>query len=261
MGIVTRRRALAGVALLVLAAAAGAAEDPGRAAGAGLKVLTAGAFKPVLAALAPGFSQRTGLALQVDNDTAGGLARRITAGEDFDLVVLTAPALQSLARDGRVDAPVPLARVAVGVAVAANAPRPDLSSVDAFRQALLQARAVAWIDPASGGSSGVYLAQLFERLGVAPQVRAKSVLVPGGLVAQRLLSGEADLAIHQVSEILAVPGVQLAGRLPAEIQNVTAYAGAVRTHSPRAEAARALLALLAGPQGRALLADKGMDLP
>ena len=228
-----------------------------------IKVLTAGAFKPVVMALAPAFERRSGHQLQVENDTAGALARRIVSGEAFDLVVLTEPALRSLARDGKVlpTAPVPLARVAIGVAVPQGAPAPDISSVESFQRALLAARAVAYIDPAAGGSSGIYLTQLFDRLGISEQVKAKAVLVPGGLVAQRLVSGEADLAIHQISEILAVPGARLVGPLPPPIQRYTVYAGAVSAASPSQGAARAFLDMLSSEDARALLKDKGMESP
>ena len=131
----------------------------------------------------------------------------------------------------------------------------------AFQQALLAARGVATIDPAAGGSSGIYLWQLFEKMGIAAQLKPKAVLVPGGLVAQRLLNGEADLAIHQISEILAVPGATLVGPLPAEIQNYTVYAGAVAAKARDAAAAQALLATLAGPAAAQVLKDKGMEMP
>lgn len=242
------------LALLALCAGAAAAE---------LKVLTAGAFKSVVVALAPAFEQRTGHRLVVDNDTAGALQRRIGNGEAFDVVVLTPAALDQLAKAGKVDAGTStrLARVAIGVAVKQGAPLPDIGSVAAFQQALLAARAVAYIDPAAGGSSGVYLSQLFVKMGIAPQIQAKAVLVPGGLVAQRVVDGEADIAVHQISEILAVPGATLVGPIPAEIQNYTVYAGAVSTAARDAAAARAFLALLGGVEGRAALKDKGMEGP
>lgn len=230
---------------------------------ADLKVLTAGAFKPVVVALAPVFEQRTGHKLSIDNDTAGALQKRIAGGEAFDLVVLTPAAIEQLAAAGQVSAgsAVRLARVAIGVAVKQGAPVPDISSVAAFRQALLDARAVAYIDPAAGGSSGVYLSQLFVKMGIAPQIQAKAVLVPGGLVAQRLVSGEADLAVHQVSEILAVPGATLVGPIPPEVQNYTVYAGAVGAAARDAAAAQAFLALLGSAEARAVLAQKGMQAP
>lgn len=233
------------------------------AASAELKVLTAGAFKPVVMALAPEFEARTGHKLTVENDTAGALVRRITTGEAFDLVVLTPAALAQLAQAGKVTAgaSVPLARVAIGVAVKRGAPAPDISTVAAFRHALLGARAVAYIDPAAGGSSGIYLTQLFDKMGVAQQIAPKAVLVPGGLVAQRVVSGEADLAIHQISEILAVPGATLIGPLPAEIQNYTVYAGAVSATARDVPAANAFLAVLGSAAARAVLNDKGMEAP
>lgn len=235
----------------------------GSAAATDLKVLTAGAFKPVVAALAPVFEQRTGHRLTIDNDTAGALQKRIGNGEAFDLVVLTPAAIEQLATAGKVKTgtSVRLARVAIGVAVKQGAPAPDISSVDRFRQALLDARAVAYIDPAAGGSSGVYLSQLFVKMGIAPQVQAKAVLVPGGLVAQRLVTGEADLAVHQVSEILAVPGATLVGPIPAEVQNYTVYAGAVGTAAHEPSAAQQFLALLGSAEAREVLAQKGMEAP
>jgi len=245
-------RGLLGCIVLSLAAGAAAAD---------VKVLTAGAFKPVLMALAPAFEQRSGHRLVIDNDTAGALSKRILGGEAFDLVLLTPAALKTLSAQVAPGAPTPLARVAIGVAVKQGAPAPDISSVAAFQQALLAARAVATIDPVAGGSSGIYLWQLFEKMGIAAQLKPKAVLVPGGLVAQRLLSGEADIALHQISEILAVPGATLVGPIPAEIQNYTAYAGALAANTKQADAARALLTLLAGPEGRAVLQAKGMEAP
>ena len=252
------RRILHGL-IVVAAACAGA----GAAGGAELKVLTAGASKPVVAALAPVFEGQTGHTVRIENDTAGALARRIGNGEAFDVVVLTPAAMEPLEQAGRVarGSSVRLARVAIGVAVKQGAPLPAIGSESALRQALLAARAVAYIDPAAGGSSGIYLAQLFQRMGIAAQIAPKAVLVPGGLVAQRLVSGEADLALHQISEILAVPGVTLVGPIPAEVQNYTVYAGGLAATSADLPAARAFLELLAGERAKTVLKDKGMEAP
>jgi molybdate transport system substrate-binding protein len=230
---------------------------------ADIKVLSAGAFKPVLVAMAPAFEQRTGHKLVIDNDTAGALVRRINAGEAFDLVVAPPPALAQMAQAGKLASTGPraLARVAIGVAVKDGAAKPDISTVASFQQALHKARAVAYIDPAAGGSSGIYLSQLFERWGLAPMVRAKAVLVPGGLVASRLVTGEADLAIHQISEILAVPGVTLVGPLPAEVQNYTVYSAVAAAAPGDAGAVRALIEWLASDAAGPVLAAKGMLAP
>ncbi len=226
-----------------------------------IKVLSAGAFKPVVSALVPDFEKQTGHKVTVDNDTAGALARRITGGETFDLVVLPPGGIEPLAKSGKVvdGSAVRLARVAIGVAVKKGAPAPDISSVAAFRDALLKARAVAYIDPAAGGSSGIYLSELFEKWGIADRIKPKAVLVPGGLVAERLVDDKADIALHQISEILAVPGATLVGPIPREIQNYTVYAGAIGTGARDANAARALLAALKGPGAEAILKDKGME--
>jgi molybdate transport system substrate-binding protein len=133
--------------------------------------------------------------------------------------------------------------------------------VASFKATLLAARAVATIDPAAGGSSGIYLWQLFEKQGIAAQLKPKAVLVPGGLVAERVVSGEADIAIHQISEILAVPGATLVGPIPAEIQNYTVYAGGVAAATGDAVAARAFIDALASPAATAVLASKGMEMP
>jgi molybdate transport system substrate-binding protein len=226
-----------------------------------IKVLSAGAFKPVVVALVPEFEKQTGHKVTVDNDTAGGLARRITGGEAFDLVVIPPGGIDPLVKAGKVvDGPATrLARVAIGVAVKKGAPAPDIGSVAAFQEALLKARAVAYIDPAAGGSSGIYLTELFGKLGIADRIKPKAVLVPGGLVAERLLNDQADIALHQISEILAVPGATLVGPIPREIQNYTIYAGALGTGARDVAATRALLAALKGPNAEAVLKDKGME--
>lgn len=225
-----------------------------------ITVLTTGAFKQAVVALVPAFETRTGHRVEVRNDTAGALARRIAGGEAFDVVVLTPSGLQPFAADGTVvlTSVTPLARVAIGVAVKAGAPQPAIGTVEEFRQALLQAGRVAYIDPASGGSSGLYLDGLLQRLGIADAVRARAVLVKGGLVAEKLVSGEADLAVHQISEILPVEGATLVGPIPEAVQNYTTYAGAVAAKTAHGEAARAFLATLAGPEAAALLRSKGM---
>lgn len=233
----------------------------GPASAAEIKVLSAGAFKPVVAALAPDFEKQTGHKVTIDNDTAGGLARRITGGEAFDLVVIPPGGVEPLVKAGKVvdGSAVRLARVAIGVAVKKGAPAPDIGSVAAFQEALLKARAVAYIDPAAGGSSGIYLSELFVKLGIADRIKPKAVLVPGGLVAERLVNDQADIALHQISEILAVPGATLVGPIPREIQNYTVYAGALGTGARDTAAARALLAALRGPGAEAILKDKGME--
>ncbi len=249
------RRSL--IPMLILAALA--ALSP--ASAAEIRVLTAGAFKPIVLAITTEFEKQTGHKLIVDNDTAGALQRRILGGEAFDVAVVTPAVIRELADKGKIvdGTPVNLARTAVGVAVKEGAAQPDIKTVESFKAALLAATKVAYIDPAAGGSSGIYFSKLLETMGIADAVRAKAVLVPGGLVAQRLVTGEADLAIHQISEILAVKGATLVGPLPREIQNYTTYAGGLGAGALQPEAAKALIAFLNGDVARRVLAEKGME--
>lgn len=225
-----------------------------------IKVLTTGAFKQVVLAFVPQFEAQTGHKVTVENDTAGALVKRLDGGETFDVLVLTPGPLKQYADKGRVipASQTTLARVGIGIAVKNGAPLPEVKTVEQFKQALLAAKKVAYIDPAAGGSSGIYLTGLFQKMGITEQIWPKAVLVPGGLVATRLVSGEADLAIHQVSEILPVAGVTLVAMLPDEIQNFTVYAGAVSAAPGTSATARAFLSLMAGAGAAETIRAKGM---
>jgi molybdate transport system substrate-binding protein len=226
-----------------------------------IKVLSAGAFKQVVLALVPGFEKQTGHKVTVDNGTAGELEKRIEGGEAFDVTVITPGVVDKLTAAGKIAAgtKTTLASVGVGVMVKAGAPKPDISTVDAFKKAVLDAKSVAYIDPKSGGSSGVYLEKLFEKMGIADQVKPKAKLKNGGYVADLIKSGEAELGIHQISEIVPVKEVTLIGPLPKEIQNVTTYAGGLSAAAKEKDAAAAFLKYLAGPDAAAVLKSKGMD--
>lgn len=245
-------------ALLAALAACGC----GSASAAELKVLTTGAMKAVVVALAPAF-ERAGHTLQIDNDTAGALVKRIEGGEPFDVAVITPRAIDDLVAKGRIlpGTRTDLARVGVGVVVKDGRPKPDISSVDAFKRALLAAGSIAYIDPASGGSSGIYLVGLFERLGIADAIGPKAKLKRGGYVADLVASGEAELGLHQISEILPVKGVTLVGPLPADIQNFTVYAAGIGAAARDRTAATAFVGLLSGPEAAAVLREKGMEPP
>jgi len=227
-----------------------------------LKVLTAGAYKQVVQALVPDFEKQTGHKVVVDNGTTGQLMKRIEGGEAFDLLIITPAAIDELTKTGKLTAgsEVKLATVVVGVAVKEGAPKPNISTVEKFKQALLAAKSVAYIDPASGGSSGIYVDNLLGKLGIADQIRPKAKLKKGGLVADLVASGEAELGIHQISEIVPVKGTTLVGPLPREIQNTTTYAVALSAMTKNKDAAEALIKTLHGPAAAAVLKAKGMDL-
>jgi molybdate transport system substrate-binding protein len=229
-----------------------------------VKVLTGGAFRRALLAAVPVCERETGRTITVVNDTVGALVRRIKGGEAFDVVIASPAAVEDLARAGKVlpNGHVALAKVGIGVMVKAGAPKPDVSSVEAFKQAVLNASTVGYIDPESGGSSGIYLAELFERLGIADRLKDKIRLKRGGgHVSDLVLSGEAEMGIHQMSEIVSTEGVTLAGPLPAPIQNYTTYAAGIAADVGDRPAAEALIATLAGSAVTPLLASCGMLRP
>jgi molybdate transport system substrate-binding protein len=226
-----------------------------------LKVLTTGAMKPVLLEVIPGFQQDSKQTVSLDNDTAGALVKRIQGGAAFDVVVLTPAGLDELAKAGKVSPGIDLARVGIGVMVKAGEPRPDISTVEALKRTLLAAKSVAYIDPASGGSSGIYLARLWERLGIADALKPKAKLKQGGLVADLIVSGEAEIGFQQASEIIASPGVTLIGQLPDEIQNYTVYSGAIGTSAQSPAGAAAFIAWLRRPVMAPVLQAKGLLPP
>lgn len=232
----------------------------GLADAADIKVLTTGAFRPVVLAVVSDFEKQSGHKVVVDNGTAGELQKRIESGEAFDVAVITPKVVDGFIAAGKITSGsrLNLATVGVGVMVKAGMPKPDVSTVEKFKQVLLAAKSVAYLDPASGGSSGIYIDKLLERLGIADQVRPKVKLKQGGHVADLIVSGEAELGIHQISEIVPVKGVTLVGPLPKEIQNTTIYAAGLSASAKDKDAAEALIKALASPGAAAVLKSKGM---
>ena len=247
---------------LLLVALSAFAAFAGSAAAADLKLLTAGAYKPAAIEIVAAFESKTGHKVTIENDTAGGLAKRVAAGEYFDIVVMP-PLVLGPFMGNRVDesSAKELARAGIGVGVKQGAPAPDISDVEPFKKALLSARSIAYIDPASGGSSGIYLAKLFEKMGIAPQLQPKTVLVKGGLVAEKLVSGEAEIGLQQASELMVVPGAVLVGPIPLDLQNYTIYSGAVSTGSRNRAAADQLMLALSDPGNESILKKKGLTQP
>ena len=229
---------------------------------ADLKVISGGAFKQVLNALAAQYEKESPNRLDLTYQTVGQHLQSIKSGqEQFDVAVLTPEAIDSLIKDGKIVAGsrADLAKTGVGVVIKADTPLPDISTVDAFKRTLLAARSVAYIDPAAGGSSGIYVGKLLERLGIAAEVNAKAKLIQGGSVADHVANGEAEIGIHQISEILPVKGAVLVGPLPAEIQNFTIYSAGVSTAAKDGAAAIGLVRFLTGTHAAPIVKAKGME--
>jgi molybdate transport system substrate-binding protein len=231
------------------------------ATAAEIKVLTTGAFKQVVVALVPEFEKTTGHKVVLDNGTVGQLQKRVDDGEAFDVLVLSPKGIEDYIKGGKIVAGsnASLAKVGVGVMVKEGAPKPDISTVEAFKQALLKAKSVGYIDPASGGSSGIYVAGLLDKLGIAEQIKPKAKLQKGGHVSDLVKAGEAEIGIHQTSEIVGQAGVTLIGPLPKDIQNYTTYAVGLSSGAKQGEAAKAFIKVLTGPSAAAVLKAAGME--
>jgi molybdate transport system substrate-binding protein len=227
-----------------------------------IKVMSAGAVQSMVTALGNEFAQAKGHELDLNFATVGKLRERLSAGEKTDLAILSESAIAALDKAGLF---VPssiknLGRTRTGVVVREGAFKPDISTVETFKRALVNARVVSYSDPKGGGSSGTFFAGLLERLGIAEQVNKNAVLKKRGFeVAQAVVNGEADIGTTFVSEILTVKGAVVAGTLPAELDNANIYTAAIHAGSAQREAAAALLAALSDPASRPRWTAAGVE--
>lgn len=227
-----------------------------------IKVLSAGAVESMLRALGSSFEQQSGHRLDLTFNTAGSLRKRVEAGEAADLIVLPQAMVEALAKAGLVaaDSVTDLGRTVTGVAVRAGAPVPDISTPEAFRQALLAAGSVAYTNPAAGGSSGTFFAGLLEKLGIADAVNAKVVFGNRGYeVAQAVAEGRAEIGTTFISELRSVQGLTIVGPLPGDLQNKNTYTAAIPAGSPANEAAAAFICALTDPATRPQWTAAGLE--
>ena len=216
------------------------------------------ATKEVLADLAAQFQHASGQAVTLQSVGGVDVAKRVQAGELVDVVVLAANAIEQLMKDGKLLAGsrADLARSGIAVAVRAGAPVPAIASEGAVKQAVLAARTLSY----STGPSGVYLVQLFQRWGIYEQIAGKIVQAPPGVPVGSLVArGEVELGFQQLSELLHLPGITVLGPLPAEIQSITIFSGAIATYASQPRAARALLDFMRAPSSDAAKRRHGME--
>lgn len=245
-------------AALMLAAYAGAAPA------AEIKVYSTIGMRSVLEELKPKFEQASGHKLDIVWGLAAGLAKRVADGESPDALVAIRGGIDGLVTGGRVAQPsaVTLALSGVGVSVRRGAPKPDISTPEKLKEALIAAKAVAYSDPSKGGASGVHFAKVIDRLGIGDLVKAKSKHPEtAGLPGKLLLDGSADLAIAQVPELLEVEGTDLVGPLPGDLQNITTFAAGVVSGAKQPDAAMQFLKFLQTPEAIATIKAKGMEPP
>ena len=229
---------------------------------AALQVTAAGAYEHVINDLAPAFAREGGVSIQLSVANAAGVIKRLEAREPVDVVLTSAAGIAQLVSSGLADAgtQTEIARVRLGAAVAPGLPLPDLATADAVRAALLSAKRVAFIDPKGGGTSGPFIAKVFERLGVADQLNATGALSKTGKdVVRAIASGEATFGVTQATELIGAKDVQFAGYLASEVQVVSVYSAAVSTFAASPDAARAFIAFLKSPASAAHFRHAGWD--
>ena len=229
-----------------------------------LKVFCTIAVRGAVSELLPGLERALGHQMDVTWGTAPMLVQRVEGGESADVLVLSQAGIKSLGKAGKVvsGSEVTLASSATAVAVKAGAPKPDISTPDAFVQTLLKAKGIAYTDPAAGGASGVYFAQLIERLGIADKIKAKSKHPPaGGFSGELLLTGDAEIAIQQKPELMHVAGTEVVGLFPGELNVITMFVGGVMTGSNHAASAKTFIDALRKPDAIAVFHAKGLETP
>jgi molybdate transport system substrate-binding protein len=258
---------IGGLASLVLLVACRPASTAARAAetagGAGLAVMSSAGFAAAYVELVPAFQRTSRTRLMTSYGPSIGTApdaipSRMQRGEPVDVVIMASPGLVALIQQGKVvaDSRVDLARSRIGMAVRAGAPRPDIRTVDAFRQALLDARSIAYSDSVSG----IYVStQLFARLGIADQVRGKAMQIQSERVGNSVARGEAEIGFQQISELLPVPGIDIVGPIPDEVQKITIFSAAVTASARQPQAARALIRYLSSPDAIPAITRSGLE--
>lgn len=227
-----------------------------------LHVTAAGAYEHVLNDLAPVFEREAGIAIRLSIANAAGVIKRIEAREPADVVLTSSAGIAHLVAAGLADASTQaeIGRVGLGVAVGPGLPLPDLSTAASVRAAFLSAPRVAFIDPNGGGTSGPFIAKLFERLEIAGQMNASGILCKTGkVVVAAVASGDAALGLTQATELIGAKGVQFAGYLAPEVQVVSVYAGAVSSFVAAPDAARRFISFLKSPAGAERFAHAGWN--
>ena len=244
-------------AKLIAAAACGLLLS-GAVQAAELKVLASGAAKVAYTELFPQFEKSSGHKIAITWAGTNDIKKKIEAGEIYDVVVIAAPEMDGFIKAGKIAAgsKVDLVKSGVGIAVKAGAPKPDISSGDALKKALVAAKSVGY----SQGPSGVYMQSLFEKMGIADQVKAKAkITTPGVPVATLIRNGDAEIGFQQVSELIHEQGIDFLGALPNDIQQITTFSGGIHSASKEQAAAKALQSFLTAPENAGTLKKHGLS--
>lgn len=246
---------------IALAAAAAVVSLTLAAQAAEVTVLSAGAVKSAFTAASDAWAKQQGHAIQATFAPAGELRKRVGAGEVTDVLIVPADNFAEYEKAVDTATRRDLGRVAIGVAVKQGAAKPDISTPEAFKRTLQQAKSLTYMDPARGTSGKHVDEQVLPKLGIRDEVRAKTTFGEGGYIADKVARGEVELALHQMTEMLPVPGIDIVGPLPKELQKETVYTAAIMKGAKNRKDAEALLAYLASPEGRKAFLDRGFSAP
>ena len=223
-----------------------------------IKVLGARAVQTVWNEIGPEFERTTGHKVKIIVDLGPVFKRQIDAGETFDVAIFWASMIDELIKEGKIIAGTRtnFARLGIGIEVRAGAPKPDISSVEAFKRALLNAKSIAYLKE---GASGVYLAGLLNRLGIAEAIKSKVTRPETDIVSELVAKGDVELGMVVITQILTTPGVELVGPLPPELQSYMVFTAGVSANSKAPDAARALIKFLTGPTAIPVIKSQGME--
>jgi molybdate transport system substrate-binding protein len=226
-----------------------------------IKVLASVALTAALNELAPQYERTTGNKLSLGYSLVADIRKRVLEGETADVIILSRPVMDELQKQDKLTqgSIADVAGIAVAVTTRAGAPKPDISTVDALKRSLLAAKSVVYADPAKGGLSGVYFARVLDRLGIAEQMKPKTVLVPGDQSAEIVAKGEAEIGVAQTSEIIPVAGAQLVGPLPGDLNLVTVFSAGLGAGTKAPDAATSYVKFVTGPAAAAVLKARGME--
>ncbi len=228
----------------------------GEVQAAAIKVLASTAVKTTLEELGPQFEKATGNKVEIDFAPAAVLKAKIDQGTAFDVAILTAPVTDGLAAEGKIDTTrTTIAHSGIGVAIHRGAAKPDISTTEAFKRTLLNAKSVGFT---AAGATGAYLKTLFEKLGIAEELKPKLKLLQGA-AGEAAAAGEVEIGMTQISEILPYANAELVGPLPPDVQSYTYFSAAVSAASKEADVARAFIKFLAAPAALAVIKAKGME--
>ncbi len=247
------RSLFAGIAILLLLPAAASAAE--------VHVMISGGLSAAYNALVPEFEKATGNKVVTAygpsmGTTTNAIPMRLERGEPADVLILVGYALDDLVKKGKAVSRVDLVNSKIGVAVKAGAPKPDISSADAIKRALLAAKTVAYSDSASG----VYIStEMFDKLGIAAEMKDKARKIPATPVAEIVARGEAEIGMQQISELKPIAGIDIVGPLPDSLQKVTVFSAGIATVSKEPEAGKALIKFLASPAAREIIVNSGLE--